>query len=411
MPDQTGSNRHAQEPSVNGMTPSVPGTQDKNSEDASKPSPFFRLNPSAPSFITSGISNDTTTGTGFFGKPSALVSTEPRNPFSAPQSNNPKAANYNPFTSQNKPGTMPGPVSNMDKPDTAPSLFSNHNKQESTTPVSNTTGPTNQGQSNSGLVASSSRSIFDTKPSSTSDSNKVSFGTSPLFSQKDPTKSIQTETKDAFSNISPGVKAARSMAGGSQPSIPPFKFLNQAEPAAATSTLPPQVLAANKERGPAQQSLPPPSLSFLPPSNISSGFSFPSTQQADRTDKSTSLDFATRPTITPKAIPGTQPSNAVPSSEQTIDRTAAVTSTPTFGAQPLTSIKSQVPNAAAEAPRTTTAKAPPNPRPAVLDALAEGLMMDDQGLLQQFIEFTVGPIVHQAFLEVEDDESWNRASQ
>ncbi|KAL8913427.1 MAG: hypothetical protein Q9171_001720 [Xanthocarpia ochracea] len=411
LPDQAASDKHAQEPSVNKKTPSVPGTQDKTGEDASKPGPFFRLNPSAPSFITSGNSDDPTPGTGFFGKPSALVSTEPKNPFSAPQSNNPKAANYNPFTNQNKPGTMPGPVSNMNKPDTAPSLFSNHNKQESTTPVFTTTEPITQGQSNPGLVASSSRSIFDTKPSSTPDSNKVSFGTSPFFTQKDPIKPTQTETEDAFISISPGVKAARLMAGGSQLSNPPFKFLNHAEPAAATSTLPPQVLATNIEKGPAQQSLPPPSLSFLPPSNPSSGFSFPSTQQADRADKSTNLDSATRPTITPQPLPYSQPSNAAPPSEQTIDRTAAVTSSPTFKAQPLTSIKSQAPNPAADAPRTTIAKAPPNPRPAVLDALAEGLMMDDQGLLQQFIEFTVGPIVHQAFLEVEDDESWNRARE
>jgi hypothetical protein len=38
-------------------------------------------------------------------------------------------------------------------------------------------------------------------------------------------------------------------------------------------------------------------------------------------------------------------------------------------------------------------------------------MLDDHGLLQQFIEFTVGPIITSSIAQLEDEESWAEASQ
>lgn len=50
-------------------------------------------------------------------------------------------------------------------------------------------------------------------------------------------------------------------------------------------------------------------------------------------------------------------------------------------------------------------------RPAVLDALSDILMSEEEGLLNQFVEFTLGPIVEKAFSEVKNERSWAKASQ
>lgn len=50
-------------------------------------------------------------------------------------------------------------------------------------------------------------------------------------------------------------------------------------------------------------------------------------------------------------------------------------------------------------------------RPAVLDALSDMLMSEEEGLLDQFVEFTLGPIVEKAFSEVKNERSWAKASE
>ena len=38
-------------------------------------------------------------------------------------------------------------------------------------------------------------------------------------------------------------------------------------------------------------------------------------------------------------------------------------------------------------------------------------MLEDGGFLQQFIEFTVGPIIKSAMVQLSDEDSWEEASQ
>lgn len=367
---------------------------------------MFQLNPSAPSFITSRKP----TGIEFFGKPSGPISSQPTNPVAAPSFNTARPALYSPFSDLNKPETKPGPFSNLNKLDITPGPFSDPNRQDSTVPTFTTSGSTGQAHQDPPSMASPSKSIFDAKSDFTASSTKMSFGTSPLFSQNEPRKSAQPEKKDVISAFS-SAASAQPAADDIQPSGSPFDFLNHAKPVAPSSTLPPQAPTNNVEKVPAQRSLPPPFSSSLSPNAPASGSPFRSPQQSDQPDTGLNFDVA-RPITTPSTtflFP--QSKNAVKPPEQPIDQTAPATTIPTFRTQQLTSTQSQPSDSAVEPPEAAVATPPPDPRPAVLDALAESLMMDDQGLLQQFIEYTVGPIVHHAFLEVEDDRSWHRASQ
>ncbi|KAL8759487.1 MAG: hypothetical protein Q9199_000708 [Rusavskia elegans] len=419
LPDHTGSTESAREPTGNGVMTSIMSTQEEKGEVASGARPIFQLNPSAPSFITSGKP----TGIELFGKPSGPISSQPTNPVDAPSFNTARPANYSPFSDLNKPETKPGPFSNLNKPDitpgpfsnlkkpdTTPGSFSDPNRQDSTVPTFTTSGSTGQAHQDPQSMASPSKSIFDAKSDFTASSTKTSFGTSPLFSQNEPRKSAQPEKKDVISAFS-SAASAQPAADDIQPSGSPFDFLNQANPVAPSSALPPQAPTNNVENVPAQRSLPPPFSSSLSPNAPTSGSPFRSPQQSDQPDAGLNFDFA-RPITTPSTtflFP--QSKNAVKPPEQPIDQTAPATTIPTFRTQQLTSTKSQPSDSAVEPPEAAVATPPPDPRPAVLDALAESLMMDDQGLLQQFIEYTVGPIVHHAFLEVEDDRSWHRARE
>ena len=53
----------------------------------------------------------------------------------------------------------------------------------------------------------------------------------------------------------------------------------------------------------------------------------------------------------------------------------------------------------------------PDPRPAVLEDLTNSLVMAENGLLQQFIEYTLSSVVKTAFHQVKDERSWERAGQ
>lgn len=53
----------------------------------------------------------------------------------------------------------------------------------------------------------------------------------------------------------------------------------------------------------------------------------------------------------------------------------------------------------------------PSPRSLLLDKISTAVMLEDNGLLQQFIEFTVGPIITSSIIQLEDEESWEEARQ
>lgn len=53
----------------------------------------------------------------------------------------------------------------------------------------------------------------------------------------------------------------------------------------------------------------------------------------------------------------------------------------------------------------------PHQRSAVLNTLSDAIMHDVDGLLHQFVEYMVGPVIVNSLREIKDERSWNRASR
>ena len=52
-----------------------------------------------------------------------------------------------------------------------------------------------------------------------------------------------------------------------------------------------------------------------------------------------------------------------------------------------------------------------DPRSVALDELSRIMLLEDNGIIQQFIEFTVGPIIKASIAQFDDESSWKEASQ
>ena len=381
------------EPTVNGIIPSAADIQENVGETASKANPpLQQLNPSAPSFNWQKQPGDISKDIGFSGKPSQPISSSITNPIATPSYN---AANPTKYSSDlRKPEAKPNPFSKLNKPDITPAISGNSTKQDSIPPTFNAPGSPGQSHQDPFSMAPSSKSIFDFKAFAPASTAKVSFETSPQFSQNEHRKPAQAE-KDADIPAFSSVASAQSMADDPQPSDAPLGLSNHTEPSALQFELPPHVPTNAVETAPVQRSLPPP---FLPPTAPPSKSPIRSLPQNDRKDTGRTYDFA-KPTSTPlTTFSFSQSYTPAESLEQPVGQTAPASATPIFTPR-------------VNSPEAVVATPPPDPRPAVLDALTESLMMDDQGLLQQYIEYTVGPIINHAYLEVEDDRSWSRASQ
>lgn len=385
------------EPTVNGIVPSAADTEENVGETASKANPPFQLNPSAPSFNWHKQPSDISKDIGFFGKPSEPTSSQLTNPIATPSYNAANLTKYSPLSDLRKPEAKPSPFSDLNKPDIIPATSGNSNKEDSILPRFNASGSPGQSHQDPSLVAPSSKSILDFKPFAPASSAKVSFETSPLFSQNEHRKPAQAEN-DADIPAFSSVASAQSTGNDPQPSDAPLGFSNHTEPDALQFRLPPHVPTDAVITAPVQQSLPPPIALSLPPTAPPSKSPIRFLPQTDQKGPGPTYDFAkptSRPSTTFSFSQSYSPAEPL---EQPVDQTAPASATPMFTPQ-------------VNSPEAVVATPPPDPRPAVLDALTESLMMDDQGLLQQYIEYTVGPIIHHAFLEVEDDRSWSRASQ
>ncbi|KAL8700942.1 MAG: hypothetical protein Q9201_005180 [Fulgogasparrea decipioides] len=444
LPNGSATTQSGDEPTVDGPILATAKAQEKPNNNATKLRSF--LSPSASPFQPiEGPKPDipTTTsyiaGTGglgppsdsssFFGKPSTSTPAQPTNQSFAPPStfqfpaksspfvtNDKQAPAPNPFNVETKPDSTPGPFTISNPIDPARNPFSNLSKSDAA-PVkfdAATSGP-GQVQSNYTPSTSSSRSILDLKPSSASDLPKFSFGTSPLFTQNATTGPSQLgkDTNTSFPPV-PRPQAEQPAENGQKAQESPFKSLSipPSTPAAPSSTPLSQLVAPAANQETSQSNPNPPFSSFFPQT---------ATPQAatpagppGQSDKPainfgfTSAQSAEKPAVS-FAFP--QTSNIGKPSQQTIFQQAPTTASSSSKTTPLSSPRS-TPFPSANRSSDTAAVAPlPDPRPAVLDALAEGLMMDDQGLLQQFIEFTMGPIVHVVFREVEEERSWKRARE
>lgn len=58
-----------------------------------------------------------------------------------------------------------------------------------------------------------------------------------------------------------------------------------------------------------------------------------------------------------------------------------------------------------------SAPSQPDPRSVALDKLSRFMLLEDNGILQHFIEFSVGPIIKASIVQFDDESSWKKASQ
>lgn len=61
--------------------------------------------------------------------------------------------------------------------------------------------------------------------------------------------------------------------------------------------------------------------------------------------------------------------------------------------------------------QSTFTSSPLNPKAVALDQLSNCILLEDNGVIQHFIEFTVGPIIKASIAQFNDESSWKEASQ
>ncbi|KAI4177779.1 MAG: hypothetical protein LQ343_000243 [Gyalolechia ehrenbergii] len=393
------------EPSTRATTDSkkseVPKPQEKPRE--APPTSTLLFQPSATTFTVSEEPKpNPSISTTFFGKPS--ISAQPPSntqPF-APQSIPSKPATSSPFSIQDQPSFATSPLSSLGKPESQPPSFDFAKSVTSPTPPDSTQS------------GSPSRSIFDSKPSHTIEHPRFGFGTFSETHQIGANDASQSEYKGKSTEFPAGpssFKAAEPAGSEQKASASPFAFLN---PTPKTSPMPPfklfpQASAPIPNKEPLPQIPPPPFSPFAPPSAPLNTPSESTPENPDIPANKFGLSFAESASPAKSSFPPNsiiKEASALPSPPPLPNAANPIHKTPTtdLWARP-------EPSPSPTSTTGPTVSEVADPRPTVLDALAEGLLMEDQGLLQQFIEYTVGPIVSEAFREVEDERSWKRARQ
>ena len=125
-------------------------------------------------------------------------------------------------------------------------------------------------------------------------------------------------------------------------------------------------------------------------------------ENASKQASTSSFDFL-RPKTTDSSQAGIKyksPSMSTESDSQTHGPTTSIPAT----YQPLN-------NAFKSFEKPAPAPKPVDPRPEAIEKVADALTLEEDGLIQQYIEMTIAPIVHQAVKEFNDRRSWNKARQ
>jgi len=299
--------------------------------------------------------------------------------------------------------------------------------------------------------ASQQKDLFKQPPSLPPKAPGFSFGTSALFGNSEQSNDLSGSSQDATdaapkestwrpaSSIfpEPQTQAAPSTTPTSMFFNPPIPNPTFFPPPTTTSALfptptpiplfPSPKTSSTLNEPPSTEASSPfstflptagkPMFPLQPNSNKSAPFTFaPSSSKAapfetSSTTTTQSQPFLFQPPTTsgPPSTANSQP--AIPVSPMDISQThvqagpsavpsAFPSNTPR---SPFTPTLSPAEQAKARPPR-------PDPRPAALDKLSEAMMMDDEGLLSQFIEYTIGPVVAASFHQIKDERSWAKAS-
>ncbi|KAL8656556.1 MAG: hypothetical protein Q9210_000193 [Variospora velana] len=407
LPDGPAIPEPASQPVTNGAKTQAPSKIKEKISDGPSGSISF-LQPSAKPFSFSDSSTPNTSTADFFGKPSSSTSSRPTTQPFSPGSNIADKTKNRPFKDQSKP-------------EAASSPFSKNNLAVSKSPSFNLAKPfTEQAQSSLNPTTSSTSSMFSVQPPSTSDPpSKVDFGASPLFNFRGQGNAIQAERSKTNIDFTanPNLTAAESTRG-KQKDMLLESFNSSPTSDASTSALFPSAptLVAQKDTNDKSSPLPfPPSgltsaASSLPPNTSTERLVKPANPRGinfNQPSPPSTVRSSTRPSESPFFQ---QPDNVTEPPKQSPFQPPTGVTKQTFQPSAFSVFTSQPQPPIASGPKPAATETP-DPRPAVLDALAEGLLMEDQGLLQQFIEYTIGPIVHEAFHEVEEERSWKRARE
>lgn len=417
LPNGSTATESGQELLADGRDMAGPKAQDSNPSEAGKWKPFSQLSP--PSSTSSELPKpDVPTPTSIFGSPTAWSPSRATNRLFPPPTFSGSGTSNSPKTN-NQPDSSSTSFDFSPHSEATSGPFGTPERPDSTTPAFDATKlNTSQTQTNSTPTVAPARSIFDLKSPSTNTIPKFSFATSPLFSQYDKTNDAsQAETNDANFAFPPRPSFQAGKPHQSEQKTPesPLKFLNQPPSSSTATSFTPVVKAPDITPAPTQD-LPRstaqrPFSSLFPPTTRLESTSTPSANRSNTSATNLNL-LPTQPTATNLNASSTQTDNVTTSSQQSLFPVALGPPRSTAGTQPTGASPPTISPFVPKSPQSAVvAPAPSDPGPAVLDTLAERLMMDDGGLLQQFIEYKIGPIVHAAFREIQEEISWNRASQ
>lgn len=289
------------------------------------------------------------------------------------------------------------------------------------------------------------KDIFKQPPSLFAGQPPLSFGIPPLFGDKDKIKDSNGDTQDASKDITS--KPADSLFSTSKAkdtsSTTPASTLFQSSTSSSTLFQPTPTTSSPFPNPSSTSLFPPPKTTFAYNEPPSTETSYPFSKFLPATGKpmfTTQGDFSkpAPPNIDPCSFKPTTADTSSTSTTQSqpsffppsiapVPQTAIYQPTTPFSpmdtsqspvrAEPTTAPSALSPNAP-RSPYTPTsspaeqAKARPpraDPRPAALDNLSQAMMMDDEGLLSQFVEYTIGPVIAESFRQVKDERSWAKA--
>ena len=248
-------------------------------------------------------------------------------------------------------------------------------------------------------VPSKPKSVFDLATASSAP-HVFSFGTSPLFgsaerdskSHDTTSRSLQSSENNNLSVPVPQQKDTAIKLPSSQTlSSPQSTSFNPFPPSNSISkeTSLPQAVSP-KSTDSNRPSMPTPASQF----NSRSSQPFPA------------FPSSTAPVFQPRLSPlSTKPAQATRTPNSVFEHTTS--NSRSFSKSPAT--KRSDPQPSQEHSSLTTSQL--DPKSVALDQLSRSMLLEDNGVIQHFIEFTVGPIIKASIAQFNDELSWKEASQ
>ena len=374
-------------PSGTQMQSSVPQVFDSNSNPTNQAghNPFESKPPPRFNFLPA----NTTKAEGSTGTPSVLSSKEPhKSSFFPPQTASKAEESSN--------GSVPSPF--------APSKEKKSTFGKSSIAFPATASPDSTKTVTGKLPASTEAaappnlsSIFN-QTAASSALSPFSFETSPLF------KSVGTEAKSQDSNA----KALANLE--EKPPNTPISRQTDAAIKLATSTTLSTPKPTSSSPFTTSNSLAPPNFPLAAPFEIPVSNDAPvPTPEPLFNMRSSQTPSIFPPSTTPSSPPTTTSPSSKPS--ETIQKPTS-SLTPTVNSRAFSDSRLIKPFGSQPGQeQSTSAPLQLDPKLVALDKLSRILLLEDNGIIQHFIEFTVGPIIKASIAQFYDDSSWKKASQ